>query len=207
MTTHSTGWRAPLLVAIATVAAPATALTGIGSMRDGGSPLLSIAAAVVGVGLVCYLVLRQRPLLSTVVAAGVLGGWVLGAGVRLAMFVAAEMGGGVERSVDGTFGLILSTAMPGIVLSGLVLTVRAFKPLGPRGVAVLLGVIWAGILGVPLREELFARGNGWVNLATFMLAGVTSGLVIGRVQIAMEGWWERRDARRQPDTEPAAAAS
>jgi hypothetical protein len=198
MTTRSTAWRAPLLVATATVAAPAVAITGVGSIRDGGSPLLSMAAVLVGLALVIYLILRQRPPLSTVLAAGVLGGLVLGAGIRLAMFVAAEMGGGVERSVGGTVGLVLAFAIPGVVLSGLALAVRTFKPLGPRGVAVLVGVIWAGFIAGPLREELFARGNGWVNIVTFLLAGVAGGLVIGRVQLAVEGWWDRRATRGAP---------
>lgn len=195
MTTRSTGWRAPLLVAIATVAAPVTAITGVGSIRDGGSPLLSLAAVLVGLALVVYLILRQRPLLTTVLVAGVLGGWVLGAGIRLAMFVAAEMGGGVERSVDGTVGLILAGAMPGVVISGLALAMRAVKPFGPRGVAVLVGVIWVGLIAGPLREELFARGNGWVNIATFLLSAVAGGTVIGRLQLAMESWWEPRIRR------------
>jgi hypothetical protein len=207
MTAGSTGWRAPVLVAIATVAAPVVAITGVGSIRDGGSPLLSIGAAAVGVATVVYLLLRQRPLLSTVLIAGVVGGWVLGAGIRLAMFVAAEMGGGVERSVGGTVGLILFGAMPGIVLSGLVLIVRALKPIGPRVTALLLSLVCAAFLAGPVRGELFARGNGWVNTATFLLASAAGGYLVGRTQLAVEAWWDAREARRAIAAEPAIAAS
>lgn len=205
MTTRSTGWRAAILVAVATTAAPVMAITGLGSMRDGGSPLLSLAAVLVGLALVVYLILRQRPLLSTVLAGGILGGWVLGAGVRLAMFVAAEMGGRVERSVDGTVGLILFFAIPGVVFSGLVLVVRTFTPIGPRGIAVLVTAICAFLL-VDVREELFAEGNGWVNILTFLLAAAAGGVVIGRGQLAVEAWWDRRKARRTPTVEPAVSA-
>lgn len=199
MSRRTTGWRARVLVAIATTAAPAVAITGLGSARDGGSPVLAIAASAGGLTLAAYLVLRQRPLLSTVLAGGVLGGWVLGAGVRLAMFVAAEMGGRVERSVDGTVGLILFFTIPGVVFSGLVLVVRTFTPIGPRGIAVLVTAICAFLL-VEVREELFAEGNGWVNLLTFLLAAAAGGVVIGRVQLAVEAWWDRR-------AEPAAGPS
>jgi hypothetical protein len=193
------------LVAVATTAAPIAAITGLGSVRDGGSPLLSLAAAASGLALLAYLVLRQRPLLSTVLVAGVLGGWVVGAGIRLAMFVAAEMGGGVERSVDGTVGLILFGAMPGILLSGLALVVRTFTPAGPRGIALLVSAICSLFL-VSARAELFARGNGWVNILTFLLAAAAGGAVIGRMQPAVEAWWERREAGRAPTAESAAIA-
>lgn len=202
MSRRTTGWRAPVLVAIATTAAPAVAITGLGSVRDGGSPVLSIAAAIGGLALLAYLVLRQRPLLSTVLAGGILGGWVLGAGVRLAMFVAAEMGGRVERSVDGTVGLILFFAIPGVVFSGLVLVVRTFTPIGPRGIAVLVTAISTFFL-VEVREELFAEGNGWVNVLTFLLAAAAGGVVIGRVQLAVEGWWDRRRTRQATRAEAA----
>lgn len=206
MSRRTTGWRAPVLVAIATTAAPAVAITGLGSLRDGGSPILPLAASVGGLALVAYLVLRQRPLLTTVLAGGILGGLLLGAGIRLAMFVAAEMGGGVERSVDGTVGLILFGALPGILLSGLVLVARTFTPIGPRGVAVLVTAIGAFFL-IEVREELFARGNGWVNILTFLLAAAAGGAVIGRAQLAAEAWWDRREARRTAAAEPAATAS
>jgi len=206
MSRRTTGWRAPVLVAVATTAAPVAAITGLGSVRDGGSPLLSVAAAAAGLALLTYLVLRQRPLLSTVLVAGILGGLVLGAGIRLAMFVAAEMGGGVERSVDGTIGLIVFAALPGIPLSGVALVVRVFTPLGARGIAVLVTAIGAILLAEPVRDELFARGNGWVNIVTFLLAAAAGGAVIGRVQLAVEGWWDRREARHAPAAEPATSA-
>lgn len=169
--------------------------------------MVPIVALAGGLALAACLVLGKRRLVAAVLAGGILGGWVLGAGLRLAMFIAAEMGGRVERSVDGTVGLILFFAIPGVVLSVLARVVRTFTRFGPRGIAGLVTAICACFLAAPVREELFLEGNGWVNILTFLLAAAAGGATIGRVQLAVEAWWDRRAARRAPSAEPAAGTS
>lgn len=197
-------WRARVSTALAVAATPVVGVMGVAGALEPGTPrafaLLLLPATV----LLGFLVRRRRRHLSVALAAGVLGGWTLGAGIRVAMFIAAEMGGGMSRTISGTVGLILFFALPGVVLSAVVMALRGFLRLRPRAVALLTTALCAVLLGGPSRAELMERGNALVNAVTFLVSGALFGLVIGTVQERVESWWDRR-AAATGDTEGATA--
>lgn len=195
MAARTDDWRTAIAVGLAAAAAPIVTVMGLGAIFEPESPKILGLILLPALALLAWLVLRQRRALATVVGGGVLGGWVLGIGIRVAMFVAAEMGGGVERSVGGTAGLILFFAFPGIALSGLLLAVRGIRERDHVAKGLLAALICAALIAGPVRDELVARGHGGVNAVLFLAAAALAGVTIGAVQARIDAWWEGRIRR------------
>lgn len=115
------------------------------------------------------------------VAAGPLGGLVLGGGMRIAMRVAAVTGGvPTEFTAGGTIFLLVGGALVGVLagllthLLNLVGPLRRLRLGGP--IAMLL--VTAGLLGPNGFRELSERGHLWLNIITFAGAALLAGLVL-----------------------------
>lgn len=137
-------------------------------------PIASIAAGLVVLVGLGYAV-RRRPIPARLRApfaislAGLLGGLALGAGLRLAMRIAAMMGGGREVSVGGTVALVAGVAIFTAPLAFALAGLRRILPLGGRAAAVACGLALLALTSPFLlgEGELAERGALWVNRLTF----------------------------------------
>lgn len=184
--------RAGAAVGLAALLGMAVVLV-IGVPEDVGDRLV-LPLVLLGVAAGIALSRRRLRLLAALAGAGVGAGLVLGSGLRLAMLVAALMGGGTERSAGGTLGLIAFSVVPMVVYSGGVALLRRLVPLGPAAAAVLTAVLGGAMLLAPadVRAEMGARGLLVVNLVTFIGAFGLAGFVLVRLQHRIEDWWDHR---------------
>ena len=156
---------------------------------------------LIGVLVLAFLGLsRQRlRMIVSVLGAGILTGLALGATLRLAMFVAALMGGGVERSVGGTVGLIVFFAVPGVAFSAVVMAVRQLLSVRPAYLAAVTAVV--AMIPFLFGDELGERGVLAVNIVTFSASFALAGFLVARLQPAIEQRWDHAKAARQISTD------
>lgn len=188
--------RAGAMVGIGALLVLAVVMT-VGVSEDTGDRVvlpIFLAALAVAVGLSR----RRLRLLASAAGAGIPAGIALGAGLRLAMLIAALMGGEVNRTLGGTVGLVLFLAVPGTAISAVVVLVRRLVPVRPAVLAVFLLLLGAAGLLLPAgtRVELAEEGVFAVNVVTFLVPFALYGWLVVTLQERIEGWWDRRAARR-----------
>lgn len=187
-------------------------LAALGLVIVGGSvgvtPTIGnlVLLPIIGLLVMAFLGLsRQRlRMIVSVIGAGIVTGLALGAALRLSMLVAALMGGGVERSVGGTVGLIAFFAVPGVVFSAVVMAVRQLRSVRPAYLAAITAV--AAMIPFLFGDELAERGVLAVNIVTFAASFALAGFLVAHLQPAIERRWEQARAVRQIGTSESSTA-
>ncbi len=183
-----------------------------------GVPLfevLSVTAQVAFVVLALIFVRRlPRLVISGALGGGLVGLFVLGGGLRLAMRIVALLGARREVTVGGTLFLLVGGAMAGAILGiSIAAAHRAWDAPG-RVPGLVIGFALYGmmLLSPEAFEELLHDGaGGWVNFPLFLIPilgyGLAANWLIRRIERRLPRWTVRLPRRRAVKPEHHAAAS